>query len=110
MRVIDYFPKEVDYGAEMEIEDTTQCSDAGLKLDLLITHFWPLTRVDSADWTKDLVAFLVWSGAGPETLAGVARSAERVVLSASQEPKRYRRVRIWRRKWSLLRTLTLIRL
>lgn len=37
-----------------------------------------LTRVDSADWTKDLVAFLVWSGAGPETLAGVARSAKRV--------------------------------
>lgn len=94
MRVIDCFPNEVDYGAEMEMEDITQCNDAGLKLDLLIMHFWPLTRVDSAGWTKDLVAFLVWSGAGPETLAGVARSAERLVLSASQERKRYRNARV----------------
>lgn len=94
MRVIDCFPNEVDYGAEMEMEDITQCNDAGLKLDLLIMHFWPLTRVDSADWTKDLVAFLVWSGAEPETLAGVARSAERLVLSASQERKRYRNARV----------------
>lgn len=94
MRAIDYFPNEVEYGAEMGIKDITQCNDAGLKLDLQIIHFRLLTRVDSADWTKDLVAFLVWSGAGPEALAGVARSAKRLVLSASQEPKRYRRVRI----------------
>lgn len=39
MRVIDYFPNEVDYGAETEMEDITQCNDAGLKLDLLIMHF-----------------------------------------------------------------------
>lgn len=56
-------------------------------------HFWPLTHVDSADLTKDLIPFLVWSGAEPETLAGVARSAG-LVLSSSKEPTRYRNARI----------------